>query len=340
MKRIFLSIMLSFLILFIVSCGSTTCSISSCKKEVYADGLCHEHYKMATEDVDANLQKSGDEGNGVSETSPQNGEGFIPTMPDWVAGAYYIGDTVSMSKSYPSSNEVGYYDITMTDWGTYVNPFIENTGVYVTFEVVNTGDTNIFVSSSDFEAYVNNYSVEIDLALEDDLSATLSPNRQTSGNVYIVMNPDDAYDLELELGDAIFRIQDNSYQNSDSFLGEYEEADLSDFSYNNLYLYGGQYEGKNDTLIFVSIYSSFDEGNILGNVALYDSLSHEAFATIRDDKEGDGIYTLCYDDSKIMRIRFYQNSDGEYYADIQGLDEIYTNVNQIETYIMTEQYIP
>lgn len=178
------------------------------------------------------------------------------------------------------------------------------------------------------------------MALEDGLSATLSPNRQTSGNVYIAMNPDDAYDLELELGDAVFRIQDNLYQNLDSFLGEYEGADLSDFSYNNLYLYGGSYEGKNDTSIYVAIYSSFDEGNILGSVALYDSLSHEAFAAIRDDKEGDGIYTLCYDDSKIMHIRFYQDSAGEYYADIQGLDEIYTNVNQIETYFMTEQYIP
>lgn len=69
-------------------------------------------------------------------------------------------------------------------------------------------------------------------------------------------------------------------------------------------------------------------------------MGHEAFAEIRDDREGEGIYTLCYGDSIVMHIKFYQDSTGGYCADIQGLDEIYINGNQIETYVMTEQYIP
>lgn len=340
MKKIFLSIILLLLILFIISCGSTICSISSCKKEAYADGLCREHYKMATEGANVNSQKGGNEEKGISETLPQNEKRLISAMPDRVEGAYYIGDTVSLSRSYSSSKEVEYYDITMTDWKTYVNPFDESIGICITVEVVNTGDTNVVVNSLDFKAYVNNYSVEIDLSMDDVLMATLSPGRQTVGNIYIKMNPDDVNDLELELGDVVFRIQDNLYQNLDSFSEEYEKDILSDFSWNNLYLYGGSYEGNNDTSIYVSIYSSFDEGNILGNVVLVDSLGHEAFASIRDDKEGEGIYTLYYDDAVIMHVRFYQGSAGEYYADIQGLDEIYLNGNQIETYIMTEQYIP
>lgn len=119
-----------------------------------------------------------------------------------------------------------------------------------------------------------------------------------------------------------------------------EEAALSDFSYDSLQLYGGSYEGSNGDSLYVSIYSSFDEGNILGNVALYDSVGYEAFAYIRDEGEGDGIYALYYGDSIRMNLRFYQDHDGKYCADIQGLDKIYSNSNQVETYIMTEQYIP
>lgn len=118
MKKVFLTIILSFLILLVVSCGSTTCSINNCQEVIYADGLCYEHYMMATEDTDDNSQKGKDGGSGDSGISPQNGEGFVSATSDRVEGAYYINDTVSMSKSYPSSKEVGYYDITMTDWGT------------------------------------------------------------------------------------------------------------------------------------------------------------------------------------------------------------------------------
>lgn len=336
MKKVFATIILLFLIFFAASCGSASCSISNCQKEIYADGLCYEHYMMATDDTDADSQEDGDEGNEVHGTSPQNEEELTSTTPDRVEGANYIGDTVSMSISSPSSKEVGHCDITMTDWGTYENPFSKTPGVYLTFEVINTGAADISINSYDFKAYVNNYSVDIDLEVEDPLSATLSSGRQTSGNVYILTDPDDVNSLELELGDAIFRIQENNFLDG----SETEETILSDFSYDNLQLYGGSYDGNNDTSIFVSVYSSFDEGNILGSVALYDSLGHEAFADIRDDREGDGIYTLCYDNSIIMHIRFYQDPGGGYCADIQGLDEIYINGSQIETYIMTEQYIP
>lgn len=129
----------------------------------------------------------------------------------------------------------------------------------------------------------------------------------------------------------------------DFIKGEvYEEENvmLSDFSNNSLYLYGGSYEGRNGGSLHVSVYSSFDEGNTLGNVTVNDSSGYEAFAYIRDEGEGEGIYALYYGDSIRMRLSFYQDHGGKYCADIQGLDEIYSNSNQIETYIMTEQYIP
>lgn len=266
-------------------------------------------------------------------TPSQNGTVSISNETNRVDGAYYIGDTVSMSQ--PSSSGKAGYDITMTDWGTYVPGYASNEiYVYVTFEVVNTGDEDIFISAYDFNAYVNNYSVGggiIPLG-DNGLSATLSPGRRTSGNVYIQMSPYDVNNLELELGNIIFRIQD------DTSYGEF--AELSDFSYNNLYLYGGSYVSGNNITMGVGIYSSFDEGTTVGNIFVQDSLGHEFFATIRDDKEGEGVYTLCSDDSKILKIKFYEDFSGGLYADIQGLDMIFTDANQVETFIMTEQYIP
>lgn len=335
MKRCYLAVMLSFCLMFAASCGSsgstgsTICTVDKCISDVYADGLCYEHYMAANGGENDTAENSSQEEEAASDKSNRAGN------------VYYLGETVSLT-SYSSLLE-GHFDITMTDYGTYTDAF-DKRWVYVSFEVVNTGETDINISCSSFEAYVNNYSADIGYTGKNDLSASLSAGRQTSGNVYIDMNPDDMNNLELELGDMIFRTQGNPYQSSTDFSEEYEseEANLSDFSYNNLYLYGGSYESLNGngTYLGVGIYSSFDEGNTLGNVYFYDDSDNGVYAAIRDDNEGEGIYTLSFEDVFYMYVRFYQDSDGTYYADIQGLDDIDASLNQTETYIMTEQYIP
>ena len=165
-------------------------------------------------------------------------------------GAYYIGDIASMSQTN-SSGEIGYFDITMTNWGTYKPKYIDDTYVYVTFEIVNTGNADIFISEFSFSAYVNNYNVDIGWPSEDNsLSATLSSGRRTSGNVYIRMNPEDVNQLELELGDIIFILQDNSLTEEIPFGYEGEE------SYTDYIEWGGVYaDGWMDTSLTFSLYS-------------------------------------------------------------------------------------
>ena len=165
-------------------------------------------------------------------------------------GVYYIGDTVPMSLTN-SSGEIGCYDITMTNWGTYKPEYIDDTYVYVTFEIVNTGNADIFISEFSFSAYVNNYNVDIGWPSEDNsLSATLSSGRRTSGNVYIRMNPEDVNQLELELGDIIFILQDNSLTEEIPFGYEGEE------SYTDYIEWGGVYaDGWMDTSLTFSLYS-------------------------------------------------------------------------------------
>lgn len=123
-------------------------------------------------------------------------------------GAYHIWETASL-KQLRSSGETGYFDITMTDWGTAREQYSNDLYVYAKFEVINTGNTDIDITQHSFTAYLNNYSIDVGGGLlENGLAAyDLAPGRQASGNVYIKMDPNDVYGLELVLGDVVFRCQ-------------------------------------------------------------------------------------------------------------------------------------
>lgn len=180
------------------------------------------------------------------DNSSQDEESPVSAVSGCEEGICYMSETISMMQG-----NTGSYDITMTDWGTYTPEYSDRVYVYVTFQVVNTGDEEIHISDYSFNAYVNNYNVDIGCMLADNnLSATLSPGRQTSGNVYIEMNPEDVNHLELELGNAIFRIQDNGYAEEVPFGYEGEE-DYTDYIW-----WGGTYgDGWLDMTLTFSLYS-------------------------------------------------------------------------------------
>ena len=61
----------------------------------------------------------------------------------------------------------------------------------------NTGDTEHFISTLDFDCYADDVAVQAYYGGEDDLSATLSPGRKASGSVYFEV-PENAQSLEVE----------------------------------------------------------------------------------------------------------------------------------------------
>lgn len=265
-----------------------------------------------------------------SDASSQGGS-FASVADDRIEDAYYIGDTVSMSQT-DSSGIKGYYNITMTDWGTYKPQYSNDVYVYAEFEVENTGNEEISISQYSFSAYVNNYKVDIGWVAEGDgLSATLSPGRQTNGKVYIQMDPEDVYQLELELGDIIFRFQDNRFTEEIPFGYEGEEY------YTDYMEWGGDYDGGwMDTTLTLSLYSDGAQDPGCGYITTHfrgmDSSGKLYFLGGNQFRWESGGY-----DSVVPEIYYvyavYNNS--EYQLDLYNSDGEYE-----VTFTQYEQYIP
>lgn len=265
-----------------------------------------------------------------SDASPQEGSSAF-VAGDYIEDAYYIGDTVSMSQT-DSSGIKGYYNITMTDWGTHKSEYSNDVYVYAVFEVENTGNEEISIAQYSFSAYVNNYKVDVGQVAEDDgLSATLSPGRRTNGKVYIQMDPGDVNQLELELGNIIFRIQDSMFPEEIPFGYEGEE------NYTDYMEWGGDYDGGwMDTALTFSLYSDGSQNPECGYMTTYfrgmesnGKLYYLGGNQFRWESEGydsvwpETYYVYAVYNNSEYRLDLY-NSDGEYEV----------------TFTLYEQYIP
>lgn len=267
-----------------------------------------------------------------SEALSQDGGDAGSLEAERAEGVYYMGETASVTYTYPSGN-AGDCDITMTDYGTYVPEYTNNDiYVYVTFDVVNTGDENISINEYDFNAYVYDYKADIGYLFADNgLSATLSPGRRTSGSVYIKMNPEDVNNLELELGDIIFRIQDNGFTEEIPFGYEGEE------NYTDYIEWGGNYDGGwLDTTLTLSLYSDGTQNPECGYIRTY----------FRGMESSGKLYYLGGNEFRWEDEGYSSNSgetyyvcaiynNGEYQLDLYNGDGAYE-----VTFTLYEQYIP
>lgn len=265
-----------------------------------------------------------------SDASSQEG-GFASVADGHIEDAYYIGDTVSMSQTDPSGTK-GYYNITMTDWGTYKSEYSNDVYVYAVFEVENTGNEEISISQYSFSAYVNNYKVDVGLVTgDDDLVATLSSGRRTNGKVYIQMDPGDVNQLELELGDIIFRIQDNSFTDETPFGYEGEE------NYTDYMEWSGDYDGGwMDTTLTLSLYSDGSQDPECGYMTTYfrgmESTGELYYLGGNQFRWESGGYDSASPETYYV-YAVYNNS--EYQLDLYNSDGEYE-----VTFTLYEQYIP
>ena len=83
-----------------------------------------------------------------------------------------------------------------TDYNQYFGPKDGYKFIRLTLEAENTGNTDVFISTFDFECYAD--GVAMDSKYEDDsISATLSTGRKAKGSVYFEV-PVDAESIEVE----------------------------------------------------------------------------------------------------------------------------------------------
>lgn len=88
-------------------------------------------------------------------------------------------------------------DADFTGYNEFLAPASGNKCIRLSFSVENTGDTEHFISTLDFDCYADDVAVQAYYGGEDDLSATLSPGRKASGSVYFEV-PENAQSLEVE----------------------------------------------------------------------------------------------------------------------------------------------
>ncbi len=85
----------------------------------------------------------------------------------------------------------------------FLQPKDGNKYIFLEFAFINTGKTDTSVSAFSFNAYADGYSAEQFYGAEDQLSATLSAGRTTTGRVYFEV-PADAKEIEVEYTPNVF----------------------------------------------------------------------------------------------------------------------------------------
>ncbi len=127
--------------------------------------------------------------NNEMNSSQQEEVSDVPAQKE----AYQVGDIIedgNVRIVYVSS---GVYH---TD-NEFLLPKDGNHYIYLEFAFINEGKTDTTISFYNFEAYADGYNVEMFYGADEDLSASLSSGRSTTGKVYFEV-PDDAENIEIE----------------------------------------------------------------------------------------------------------------------------------------------
>jgi hypothetical protein len=147
-------------------------------------------------------------------------------------GRFQIGETAVL-KGENSDGEYMEESITLTEteYVSAQDSALREAYVLATFDIENTGDATLVVGSTYFEAYADDYEVEVVGDDTSDISASLSKGRKAKLKCRIIVDPYTVNTIELEYHDAIFVIQDSSAENTDNtedlgeasaYLGEYQ----------------------------------------------------------------------------------------------------------------------
>ena len=104
-----------------------------------------------------------------------------------------VGEVLETNKVKITYVSTGEY----TGYSQYSPPKDGNKIVYIELKAENTSDSDVFISYYDFDCYADNNAMDAYYTLNDDLSATLSAGRTTTGKVYFEV-PKDAESIEFE----------------------------------------------------------------------------------------------------------------------------------------------
>ena len=174
--------------------GQTPDSKPEVSESSISESAESQESKVQTESGSENSQK--EETTPAEESSPES----EPEVTEAPKEAYYVGDAVQdgdmrivymASGDYVSDNE-------------FLQPKDGYKYIFLKFAFENTSDKkDASVSFYSFECYADGYNAEMYYGGEENLSATLSAGRSTTGNIYFEV-PVDATEIEVEYSTNLF----------------------------------------------------------------------------------------------------------------------------------------
>lgn len=120
---------------------------------------------------------------GVSAAASQNEQALTANVGDTLT-------TETLKITYTACED-------FTGYSQYAAPKSGNKIVRLSFSVENIGSSDRFISYMDFKCYADDVAAEGYYYADDDLSATISSGRKTTGCVYFEV-PKDAQSIEVE----------------------------------------------------------------------------------------------------------------------------------------------
>lgn len=130
----------------------------------------------------------------ATTTAPDNTEEPENTAKEPDKTEYYVGDILEDGHTKIVFMSSGEY----TEENDFLQPADGKKYIYLQFAFENTSNTNdTSISSYSFECFADGYAVDMYYGGKEDLSATLSAGRATTGYIYFEV-PTDAENIEIE----------------------------------------------------------------------------------------------------------------------------------------------
>ncbi len=156
---------------------------------------------VATSGNSSDAKDSKPNSSNTNQSSPNLSESTTKTETKEPAKTeYFVGDIIEDGNTKIVFMSSGYYE----EENQFLQPADGNKYIYLQFSFENTSSTSdTSISSYSFECYADGYAAEKYYGGDDDLSATLSAGRATTGYIYFEV-PEDAETIEVEYETNIF----------------------------------------------------------------------------------------------------------------------------------------
>ena len=290
MKKFLAMVLAVGMIFTLAACGSSDSDESTEEEEeVEAE---EEESSEETEEAEES-ESAGEEAEAAETESAEEEEAEEESEEVEIQDAYYVGDTLLDGELQIVYTASGVY----TDYSEYNPPEDGYQYIYLEFACENTSESDDdSITYYSFECYADGYSVDAYYPDDNNLSATLSPGRTTTGRVYFEV-PAAAQEVEVEYSPNLLDEEKITFvYEGEADSGYVVEANTT--ATEGAYSVGDVIEADGLTITYVSceLYTPEEEYNAAEEGYHYVTCTFE-FENTGDEDESASCYDFdCYAD--------------------------------------------